>query len=351
MKRFAALLLALILICSAAAAETESLILTGTVEAAHTTVLKAPASGELAPFTVRAGDVLSRGETVFSIEPVKVYAPVDGTVAGVFIQAGSIADAAVSRYGAAMYLDYAQRYEISASMRTGYDHADNRDLRVGMPVYVRSVNEKHFADGFITNVSGTSFTVAVQGGDLVYNQDVKIYRTADYEHESLLARSELSTVAPYAISASGTVTDVAVSYGDAVKAGSYLFSYVPDELEPALRAKKDALWAKAAEDWVVQTVQVENGAKVQKDQVLLTAVRAGDYELVAQAAEDEVSRIAVGDGFTAHFEELDTEPVEAVVSAISPLGTNNGEETTYAVYLDFAVPQGVWIGMHATLEK
>lgn len=351
MKRFLALLMVLLLAAVPALAQTESLILTATVEAANTVVLKAPASGEVEPFTVRAGDVLAGGETVFCIKPVKVYAPMDGTVAGVFGQAGDIANAVSARFGAIMYLDYAQRYEISASMRTGYDHADNRDLRVGMPVYLRSVNEKHFADGFITGVSGTNFTVAVVGGDLVYNQDVKMYRTADYEHESLLARAELSTVAPYALNASGTITEVAVKYGDAVSAGDYLFSYVPDELPPELRAKKDALNAKAAGNWIVKNVQVENGASVQKDQVLLTAVKVGDYELKARAAEDEVNRIAVGDVFTVHFEELDLEPAEAVVAGISPLGENDGEETFYTVYLNFDAPENVWLGMHATLEK
>lgn len=351
MKRFLTLLLVLLLAAVPALAQTESLILTATVEAANTVVLKAPASGELEPFTVRVGDVLAAGETVFCVKPVKVYAPMDGTVAGVFVQAGDIAAAASARFGAVMYLDYAQRYEISASMRTGYDHADNRDLRVGMPVYLRSVNEKHFADGFITNVSGMNFTVAVVGGDLVYNQDVKLYRTADYEHESLLARAELSTVAPYALNASGTIVDVAVTYGDTVSAGDYLFSYVPDELPPERRFKKDALHAKAAESWIVKTVQVENGASVQKDQVLLTAVKEGDYELKARVAEEEVSRIAAGDVFAVHFEELDVEPAQAVVASISPLGENDGEETFYTVYLNVQVPEQVWPGMHATLEK
>ena len=43
--------------------------------------------------------------------------------------------------------------------------------------------------------------------------------------------------------------------------------------------------------------------------------------------------------------------MEATVVSVSPLGTDNGEETTYTVYLSFTAPEGVWLGMHATLER
>lgn len=45
----------------------------------------------------------------------------------------------------------------------------------------------------ITAAGGGSFTVQVLGGDLVYTQDVKIYREPDYDSKTLLARASLST--------------------------------------------------------------------------------------------------------------------------------------------------------------
>lgn len=197
----------------------EALILTATVEGLTPVALKAPASGELAAFDVREGDVLEAGQAVFSVEPIRVYADLDGTVADVYVKAGDIADAAVSRYGAALYLEHAERYQAQATTRTGYNTVENRDLRVGMKVYLRSANEKHFADGVITAVDEPAFTVQVLGGDLVYNQDVKIYREPDYNSKSLLARTKLSVVAPYAVTASGTVTEVAGSAGRRCEGG------------------------------------------------------------------------------------------------------------------------------------
>lgn len=352
MKRFLSMLLVLSLafLATPALAEEGSLILSATVEGRTTVTLSAPASGALESFTVREGDILAAGETVFTVAPKRVYADIDGTVADIYVAAGDIADAAVDRYGAVLWLERADRYEINASTRSGYSSVENRNLYVGTPVYLRSANENHFADGVITAVNGASFTVQVLGGDLVYTQDVKVYREEDYNSKTLLARASLSAIQPYAVTASGTITDVAVKRGDEVSAGDYLFSYVPDALDPELRGAKDATNVTPAQDLIVTAVSVQQGASVQKDQVLLSGIPAGEYQLVTQVEEGDVAAIAVGDTMTLRFEELDIPAAQATVTAISPLGTNE-DISRYTVYLSFEAVDGVWPGMHAMLEK
>lgn len=348
MKKTLSLALALLLAFAAgtAMAQEDTLLLTATVEGLDPIVLSAPASGLLAPFSVRAGDVLCAGQTVFSVEPQRVYAPMDGTVADVYVEAGGSADAAMDRYGAVLRIEYADRYQIEATNRTGYNSVENRDLRVGMRVYLRSANEKHFADGRITAVSGSQFTVEVLGGDLVFTEDVKIYRDPEYANKTLLARASLSAVPPYDVTASGTVTDLAVRPGDSVKAGDYLFSYVPDALDPLL----STLCVQASQALIVTEVSVQRGASVQKDQALLTAVPFGSYRLRAEAAEGDVGRIAVGEVMTVRFEELDLPAAQAVVTAVGALG-DGSDVSRYDVWLDFDAPQGVLPGMHATLSR
>ena len=163
------------------------------------------------------------------------------------------------------------------------------------------------------------------GGDLVFTEDVKIYRDPEYDNKTLLARANLSSVPPYDVTASGTVTDLSVRPGDAVKAGDYLFSYVPDALDPLL----STLCVQAPQALIVTEVSVQPGASVQKDQALLTAVPFGAYRL---------------------FEELDLPAVEAVVTAVGALG-DGSDVSRYDIWLDFDAPQGVLPGMHATLSR
>lgn len=353
MKRFCTLLCILLLFAAPALAEGESLIVTAMVQPVETLAVKAPATGELAPFSLREGDCVSRGDTLFAVEPVRVYAGVDGTVDAVHVQPGDSADAAATRYGAALYLDYAQRYVIYANAQSGYNNAQNRDMHVGTPVYIRSVNESHRADGVITAVDGLSFTVQVLEGDLVYNQEVKIYRDPEYANSSLLARGRLSFLQPFAVTASGTIVDVGVKRGDAVQKGDYLFSYVPDQLEPERRGKADATAVKAEDAWIVTGLNVQPGASVQKGQALATVICRGEYELTAEVNEEDAVKLNVGDTFTARFEEAGLPAAEAQIVFISPLGTQQGDITRYTVRLSLPeeVRASVWPGMHATLER
>ncbi len=338
----------------AAFSETEprsgaALVLGATVSSGAEIAVKAPASGALAPFTVRAGDTLAAGETAFAIEPKTLYAQTDGTIAAVYVKPGDIADAAVARYGAAMQLERVNRWEISANVTTGYNSDANRDPRVGWQVWLRSANEKRFADGEIIAVTGKSFTVEVRGGDLQFTDDVKIYRTPDYDSKSLLGRAKPSALSPDQLTISGTVLSVAVRAGDAVKAGDPLMTYAPDALAPERRGAEDALAAKADAPIIVTSVNVQQGASVQKDQTLCVGCRADALELLATAEEGDLSRVFIGAKATVSFVEIDAQPMTATVIGISALGAS-GDTATYEVRLAFDAPENARLGMHATVE-
>lgn len=327
-----------------------TLILSATVEPAAEIALKAPASGELAAFSVKSGDCVQKGSALFSVEPKRVYAEVNGTVAIVYAQKGDSADAAMTRYGAVMQIDYEDRYVLRCVNSSAYNSAENRDLYVGAPVYLRAANERSFADGVITAVSGKSFTVQVLGGDLVFTQDIKVYREPDYSSRSLLARAKLESVPPYAVAASGAVTDMAVRRGDAVRAGDYLFSYVPDALEPSLLQLASPTAVTADAEWIVLDVQVKQGASVQKGQLLATVCALGDYRLQASVEESDLRRVAVGDRMTVRYEESGAPDTVATVTSIGALGSG-GDVSSYAVYLAPEHTRGALPGMHATVEK
>lgn len=350
MKKLLASVMALCLLFTAAAAESsDALILSATVEPAIELALKAPASGELAPFTVKAGDVVAASETLFRVEPKRVYAEISGTVADVYARRGESADAAMTRYGAVMRLEYTDRYILNCVNLSSANNEANRDLFVGAPVYLRSANENHEADGVITAVEGDRFTVAVRGGDLVYTETVKVYREPDYRNSSLLARESLVSIPPYAVPASGTVVDTAVARGDVIHTGDYLFAYVPDVLEPIQRTKTDPTAVAAEQPAIVLSVAAGHGASVQKGQLLATVCPVGSYRLMAQAEEGDLQSLSVGQTLTVRFEESGAPDTTAVILSIGALGSG-GDVSRYAVYLNFEADAAVLPGMHTTVE-
>lgn len=327
----------------------DGLLFTATVEPARELAVKAPASGELEPFTLRAGDVLATGDTLFAIQPQTVYADADGVVAAVYVSSGEAAAGAMNRYGALMHIDYTDRYQFTGSHSGSRNTVENRDLHVGTPVYFRSDDKEETADGIITQVDGRSFTAQVIGGDLDFTERVDVFRLPDYKEASLLSEGRLTALAPYSVTASGTVLEVLVKPGDSVKAGDALLTCVPDALEPELRSLAAATQVTAKENWVVLSVAAQQGATVQKGQPLAVVCPKGDYQLVIHAEESDIGRFAVGAQVQVTFEELDVAPVKATVTGIGVLGAT-GDVSTYPVYLAFDAPDGVLLGMHATVE-
>ena len=344
-----ALVLCVLMPLCAMAEELHDLIVSAQVVAQTELAVKAPAGGDLLPFTLREGDTVSAGDVLFAVEPKAVYADVDGTIAAIYANAGGSADGAVARFGSVLAIEYKDRYEIQGNTMRGYNAKENRNLYVGTQVYVRSANEKHFADGIITAVDGRNFTVAVIGGDLVFTENVKVYRTENYAEKALLSRGTLNTIAPYDVSASGTIVEMNVKAGDEVKIGDVLFTYVPDALEPALRGRADATAVKAEGDWIVASVSVTQGSSVQKGQALCTVYPAGQYQLLAKVEEGDIGKLKVGDTMNAAFEELGLAPIPVTVASILALGTEE-DTSRYSVYFDFELPQGVALGMHATVQ-
>lgn len=325
--------------------ESRALLLTGTVECLEVEAIKAPFSGAIKPFSLRAGDKVSTGDTLFEVETKTLYAPMAGTVGAVYAGDGDTASIVTQRYGALLAIDPVNRFIVQCNTRTGYDSANTRDVRVGTPVWLKTAEgDKRTGEGWIISVSGSTFTVEVTGGDLLFDDNVYVYNNAEMLNKQKLARGLVSAVAPVNVSGTGTVIKTMVSRGDTVKAGDPLLSYIPDELADGVPSGE----IKAVKNGVVQSVQITQGAQASKDQVLAYVLLTDRMTLIGQVDEGDLGRIAVGDAATVTFEELSLEPVAATVRSISNLAAQ-GETASYEVVFDFDCPAGVAQGMHATI--
>ena len=347
----ASLLLFLMTACIPFSALAGEILLMGVVTAGEEVAIPAPHSGELAPFALKPGNRVNAGETLFLIRPRSVYAEVDGTVAAIHAGDGQSAAGAVSRFGAVLQIEHENRYELLFSTATGYNSAVNRDLWVGTPVFLRSVNGRNFGLGSITSVSGNRFVVSIQSGDLVFDEEVRAYRTEDYAATALLGRAKPVLVPPYGVVVSGTVLSMKAQRGDKVRQGDLLFTYVPDSLSPQQRAQAGR--AEAGEPLVISSVSVLPGASVQQGQVLARGYRPASMQLTAQADEKDILSLSPGTEASVYFEEMGLGPIPARVFSASALslGDNpNDSLARYEVIFGFETVPQVLFGMHATVQ-
>ena len=111
MKKIIIALLCLSLSLAAGAALAEAVLeIEGVIEPAKTLTIRAPYSGMAGDFELAAGDVLGTGEALLSLSTTKIYADFDGTVTGVFAEAGDSAASVMDRYGALLYMEREEIY-------------------------------------------------------------------------------------------------------------------------------------------------------------------------------------------------------------------------------------------------
>lgn len=322
-------------------------LLVATVTPREEIAIFAPYSGEVLPFTLKPGDTVGPGDALFAVKPKEMVSEVDGTVAAVHGRDGSSASGAVSRYGAVLQIEHENRYELNLSMRTGYNSAENRDLWVGTPVCLRATDGKNEGLGTIISVGIGTFKVAIESGDLLYEEEARVYRLENYDAKALLGRAKPSLVPPYQVTASGTILSMKVARGDKVKQGDILFTFVPDSLTTTQRAAAGT--AKVTEALVISNISVLPGAIVQQDQTLARGYPLSAMQLTAKAEEKDVVDLLIGTQATIFFEELGLDPIPAQVSGVSALGTGD-DIASYEVTFDFEAPAQVHFGMHATIQ-
>ena len=346
MKKLIAALLCMICL-TAGMALAEGIEIEGTIQPGKRVLMTAPYSGMVTDYGFAAGDVICAGDALMALSTTKVYADFDGTVTGVFAQAGDSAASVMERYGALLYLEREALYTAQCTTNGAAADNENKIVHVGETVYVRSsADSKREGVARVTGVSGNSYTLeVVLDDDLKISDSVKVYRDDGYDSDSCIGSGKISRIDPVAVTADGAVLGVHVQHGQTVKRGDLLLEVVPDALEGLMGGDGNVY---AQEDGVLLEVLVQGGAQVAKDQVMAAYCPAGDVKLVCSVDEEDLSLIAVGDEFVVTFDALGEKTFEAEVTKIAAAANENG---TFDVTLALEKTEGVRIGMSATAEK
>lgn len=344
-KCFALLLAGMMLCCSALADAIEA---TGTVTATSMQTLLSPASTPIDALFVQEGDHVDVNASLLSLKTTAVYASQDGTVR-VFGQVGDAIDTLTSRYGAVVYLEPAQRYTISASTKSAYSNDDNKLIHAGETVYLRATsNTKLTGTGVVTSVSGSSYTVEVDGTPFTSGLSINIYRDSAFTATNMIGNGKTAQASAVLFTGSGYLTALHVSNGQEVKAGDLLFETLEGDFTPG-DTTMTVLTAPAS--GVIATVYANSGMMANAQEALVDFYPDDGLRIFCSVAEEDTLLIHAGDSVSLVLPGEDVASLTGTVEKISLLPDDSDTYgTTYTVSILPDALDNLRYGMQVTVQ-
>lgn len=274
-KRFAALLLLLLLPVRAVLCETYA----GKTVALRAETLWAECGGILQELSLAVGQPIKAGETVGSIRPTAVFAKQDGTVARITAQTGDAID------GTVLELSPESRFTVSCTSEGAYERTDNQLVHCGETVYIRCINDgSHRGIGVISQIEGTTYRVIASGGEFYNGETVRLYRKPGYPYLSLIGEGTVIASETEAYAASGALIDMHVQEGEQVERGQLLFTY----------GEVADLQLCSPCDGTLSEIRVSIGDGLEKGQAVATIIPRDALRVEIQVSEEELAFLSIG---------------------------------------------------------
>lgn len=347
-KKLISLVLCLLMLaplCAAGAEEAAVSTANATVDAANTVQLTAPFAGVLLPYDWNGGERISSGDVVLEMDTTKLYAPVDGTLQGVFVEEGDLCEDVISQYGKIANIEKPETLLISATTSGRYDSDENKELHVGTHVYFEQSNDTdNTGEGRITAVDGDAFTVELTAGEFDKDDQVKIYRDEKMGSKTCIGSGTLVRGLDVAVQGSGRVLKSYCRQGQQVKKGQLLFELAPADCTPTVTDGQ----LKADCDGVLELKAI-SGQQVYKGQVLAVLHDLSSMEVTAQVDEVDLDKVRVGDTLKVVFDRYPDTELSGTVLSIAGLGVQKQNATYYDVKLSISTSLELLPGMNATV--
>ncbi|MBE5778246.1 MAG: HlyD family efflux transporter periplasmic adaptor subunit [Clostridiales bacterium] len=352
MKKFLSILTLLLCLCISFTALAE-LSFEGTVVSGASVSISAPFGGTVESMKLREGSVLNAGDVITTISTTKVYAPSAGRVVSIFAEPGDSLESVSALYGAPLYLTPENLYSIEADIMYGYSSTENRYITSGETVYVSCTSDdgKHTAQGLVTTVTGTTFTVLVTDGELKVDEEVRIYRDSNHSAKLKIGGGTVARVSDVAVNGTGSLLYMHVAEGDMVERGQLLYETVGGTLDGLYATDNQVI---AERGGIVATITAKTGTPVNKGDSLLTLYPRDSLRIEITISEYDLASIKEGDPvtFTLNYQDGQETPVryQGVVEQISYVGTLEGGEVSYKGYISFEYDEAIRLGMGAVVE-
>ncbi len=339
MKR---ILIWLILLCLALpTALAETISFTGTVVPDETVEVYVLSSALVDSVSVKPGDVVSEGAPLATLRTDAVYAPMDGTIAAIYGEAGDDAAAVAERWGSVLALDEQVTFTVSADNTKAYASLAAKNVTLGETVHLQSrSDENRIGTGIVSGIDNNTYTIKGTTGAFVPGESVDVFRSADLSEESCLGRGTVARINPTAVSGEGTIVSMAVTAGQSVRKGDLLFTTLPgSQYEEHLVSPVSG---------VIAQVNLTQGAAATENSVAFVLYAEDAMVIEAPIPEADLSYIGVGDQVSISFlwNEDSAAPIIGKVESISAVADENGD---YAATILFTPDTSVRYGMTVTI--
>lgn len=314
-----------------------------TVIAPKSTYVTAPFSGTLLPFSWSEGDVVQRGETLVTMDTVKVYASSEGTLSAMFAKAGDDAQGVINRYGSLCVVEPTHPYFLEASTSGASKGTKNKFLHAGQTLYLKEGDEK--GEGRVMSVSQETYQVEILDGDYEMGDSVKCYRESGYATDSVTGTGTVRRFDDVAVQASGRVLAVHKQEGDTVAAGDLLFEMIDAASQPST-ATCDVV---AAAEGAITALHVLPGAQVYQGQLLCQVADLSQLELSIEVDEVDLALVQEGGMLSFTLDAFPDREFQGTVTTILPIGTSRQNAAYFDVRVTLPVDAGILPGMNATV--
>lgn len=326
-------ILAALLLFSACA---EAVASDATVTAGALVPVFAAAGGALESVSVQVGQLVHAGDPAAQVEVTRVYAPIDGTVNGLFLEPGADASAG-------LYLEPKETYAMTGSTAYADAAGKNAWLRVGNAVTLSCTRDAtHIGAGVLLSLDGSIFSVLPTAGEFYVGEAVNVYAETE-SGTTRIGRATVARAEPVSVTGKGTVTRLLVSDGARVMKGQALFETVssrsgtPETICPT--------------DGVVTEVLKKPGETVSEGELLFCLAPEDGFILTCSLSETEAASVSVGDPAQVVFAfDADELPYEAAVLSVSSSAAQADDVPRYEVRLRLLTrPTALRLGMTATV--
>ena len=350
MKKVFAMLMVLVLVLGGTALAETQLTYDGVVVAGRTEPITMPFGGRIGSLSVKKGDPVREGDILATIATTLEYAPVEGTIAGLYGEEGDATSSVTERYNAVLFIEPTRKYTIEANSEKAFNSSENYFLHRGERVYMTcTADGTHTGTGIITDVTDNGYNIEVTGGEFVLDEKVYVYRSEDRAKESRLGKGKVKRAAAVAVKGTenASILKMHVKNGDFVERGEVLFETVEGVLNGYYAPDNNI---KSPVTGIITDASKNPGETVSKGDTLMTVVPSDSFQVEFEVPEEELFSLKEGQSVTMElrWDSTADKIYSGKIISISHKSEDakeGSDKTVYKAYASFEPDERIRLGM------